>query len=673
MDEILRKSITEQGETVRQLKESGAAKEQVDEAVDKLVKLKAQLDELVAAAEAKRKEGKALRSLIEDTLIRKFFIVPSFEIYGGVAGLYDFGPPGCALMQNVLNYWRQHFVLTENMLEVHCTNMTPEVVLKTSGHVDRFTDFMVKDVKTGDCYRADKILEDFIDNMIDDPKNAFTKEQREELLAIRTQAGAYDQKSLDEQLKKLKVKAPDSGNDLTDPFPFNLMFVTQIGPTGKLTGYLRPETAQGIFVNFKRLLEYNNGRMPFAAAQIGTAFRNEIAPRAGLLRVREFPLAEIEHFVNPTDKKHPKFHEVADMKLSLLAREDQTGEDIPRTMTVKQAVDQGTINNETLAYFLARTNLFLTSIGIKPERLRFRQHKSTEMAHYAQDCWDAEILTTYGWIECVGHADRAAYDLQVHSKKSGKDLVATEVFSEPRIVKVPRIMQNKGLIGRHFKKEASKVGDYLTELKLEQAIELKESLAKGPVTFTVCTGESFTITSEMVSVNIEEQKISVQKYIPNVIEPSFGVGRILYSLLEHSFTQREAKEEKRVILSLPPLVAPIKCFVLPLSSNDTLDPIVNKLLANIIGMSLAAKTDSSGASIGRRYARADEVGTPFCVTIDFDTPKDNTVTIRDRDTTQQIRVNLDEVPILLARLCSAQYKWAQAYEAYPKVIREETD
>merc|ERR1719266_2974751 len=159
------------------------------------------------------------------------------------------------------------------------------------------------------------------------------------MLSVRSSADAFDQKELGEVMKKYNVKAPETGNDITDPFPFNLMFSTSIGPTGKQVGYLRPETAQGIFVNFRRLIEYNGGRMPFAAAQIGMAFRNEISPRAGLLRVREFQMAEIEHFVDPNNKSHPKFSQIAKIKLQLLGQADQTGEDKSRIMTVGEAVN----------------------------------------------------------------------------------------------------------------------------------------------------------------------------------------------------------------------------------------------------------------------------------------------------------------------------------------------
>ena len=170
-----------------------------------------------------------------------------------------------------------------------------------------------------------------------------------------------------------------------------------IGPTGQLVGYLRPETAQGLFVNFRRLLDFNQGKMPFAAAQIGLGFRNEIAPRNGLLRVREFCMAEIEHFVNPSDKTTPRFASVAGKVLSLFSQDAQLGTGRPFPMAIGDAVARGLVNNETLGFFLARTQLFMEKIGLDPARLRFRQHLKTEMAHYAADCWDLEIHTSYGW------------------------------------------------------------------------------------------------------------------------------------------------------------------------------------------------------------------------------------------------------------------------------------
>lgn len=244
--------------------------------------------------------------------------------------------------------------------------------------------------------------------------------------------------------------------------------------------YLRPETAQGHFLNFSRLLEFNNGRIPFASAQIGRSFRNEISPRAGLLRVREFTMAEIEHYVDPDDKSHEKFNEVRELKLTLLDRHVQeSGSNQVTEMPVGEAVDKGVIANETLAYFLARIHQFLIKIGINPQRLRFRQHMANEMAHYATDCWDAEIHNSTGWTECVGCADRAAYDLTVHSNRTGHPLVVRQALKEPVITEREVPEWNKKVFGKTYKQDAATIQKTVESMSQEQLLKLKTDLTQG--------------------------------------------------------------------------------------------------------------------------------------------------------------------------------------------------
>ena len=248
------------------------------------------------------------RTKLEQMLKRRFFYASSFPLYPSVAGLFDYGPMGCALKANLLSEWRRHFVLAEQMLEVDCTVLTPEPVLRASGHVEKFTDYMVHDTVTGECFRADHLLEAALERVKADKKSTEGVRKRcDELLRQIDNLGKEELRSV---ILEFNITSPANGNPLSDPTEFNLMFPTNIGPGKQVSGFLRPETAQGIFVNFKRLLEFNGGKLPFAAAQIGQAFRNEISPGSGLLRVREFTLAEIEHFVDPTDKTHPKFSQV---------------------------------------------------------------------------------------------------------------------------------------------------------------------------------------------------------------------------------------------------------------------------------------------------------------------------------------------------------------------------
>jgi glycyl-tRNA synthetase len=267
------------------------------------------------------------------------------------------------------------------------------------------------------------------------------------------------------------------------------MFDSSIGPTGKQKGYLRPETAQGHFLNFARLLDFNNGRLPFASAQVGRSFRNEISPRAGLIRVREFTMAEIEHFVDPEDKSHGHFSEVKDVKLRLLPKDVQnSGKTDVVEMTVGESVAKGLVDNETLGYFLGRISLFLIKIGIDPRRVRFRQHMANEMAHYAADCWDAEIHTSYGWIECVGCADRSAYDLTVHAKKTGAALVARVALPEPVFTEKEVPTFDKKALGKTFQKDSELVRAFVTDLPEEALVKIKNELASASLSSPVsCT------------------------------------------------------------------------------------------------------------------------------------------------------------------------------------------
>lgn len=283
---------------VRQLKANGAPENDVKKAVAELKARKKLLDDKELAltpASATFDRGR-----MEDLLKRRFFFDQSFAIYGGITGLFDFGPMGCALKANILSEWRKFFVLEEQMLEVDCSILTPEPILKASGHVDRFADLMVKDLKNGECFRLDHLIKNHLEKLASDKKT--TKAVKAECKDIVIKLDGMSKDEMAAVLKKFNMKSPISGNDLTEPVEFNLMFGTHIGPTGLVKGFLRPETAQGIFVNFKRLLEFNQKRLPFAAAQIGNAFRNEISPRYRLsqtvsIQIRKIIAMEIEEFL----------------------------------------------------------------------------------------------------------------------------------------------------------------------------------------------------------------------------------------------------------------------------------------------------------------------------------------------------------------------------------------
>ncbi|XP_044750626.1 glycine--tRNA ligase isoform X2 [Coccinella septempunctata] len=579
----LRALVKEQGDLVRSLKSAGAPYIEVKKAVAELKARKKILEDKELSLSPNVTFD---RARMEDLLKRRFFYDQSFAIYGGITGQYDFGPMGCAFKSNILQTWRQHFVMEEHMLEVDAVTLTPEPVLKASGHVDRFADLMVKDLKTGECFRLDHLIKAHLELVCADKKTSSQLKEHCEDIVVKLDGMNKDEMA--ELLKEFNIKSPLTGNDLTEPIEFNLMFSTQTGPSGQTKEFLRPETAQGIFVNFKNLLEFNEGKLPFAAAQIGHAFRNEISPRSGLIRVREFTMAEIEHFVDPENKKHPKFNSVRDTELILYSACNQMDGKAAEKKTIGKAVDEGLVANSTLGYFMARIQAFLIRCGVDPKRLRFRQHMNNEMAHYACDCWDAECLTSYGWIECVGCADRSAYDLTQHTAA--------------------------------------------TKVKL-----------------TAVRNQPFR---------------DIIEFTPSVIEPSFGIGRIMYAIFEHNFKMRE-NDEQRTYFALPAIVAPVKCSVLPLSRNDEFEPFIKLLSAALTKVNVSHKVDDSSGSIGRRYARTDEIAIPYGITIDFDTLKEpHSVTLRERDSMNQIRILLDEVATVVHNLSFNKDNWENVVKMY---------
>ncbi|KAF9559973.1 glycyl-tRNA synthetase [Agrocybe pediades] len=628
---------------------------------------------------------------LEALLNRRFFYAPAFEIYGGVAGLYDYGPPGSSLQANIIAEWRKHFIIEEHMLELDTTIMTPAPVFETSGHVARFADWMVKDTKTGDVLRADHLVKNVLEARLAGDKEArgmaaapLTEDKKKKKKAAKSaavkladevvteyetilaQLDNYSGPELGELCRKHNLRNPDTDNEVGEPQLFNLMFASSIGPTGQHPGYLRPETAQGHFLNFSRLLEFNNGRVPFASAQIGRSFRNEISPRAGLLRVREFTMAEIEHYVDPEDKSHERFSEVRDVKLTLLDRHVQeAGKSTTVEMTVGEAVDKGIIANETLGYFVARIYQFLLKIGINPQRLRFRQHMANEMAHYATDCWDAEIHNSTGWTECVGCADRAAYDLTVHTNKTGHPLVVRQALKEPIVTQKEIPEWNKKALGKTYKQDAGIIQKIVESMDQQELVKLKGELAQGKTVITSSDGaKQWELTPEVLTVELKTLKQSIREYTPNVIEPSFGLGRILYTLLEHSFWSRE-QDVERGVLSLPPVVAPTKVLIVPLSAREEFDPLVKEVSSKLRKAGVFSRVDDSNTSIGKRYARNDELGTPFGVTLDFASVQNRTMTLRERDTMDQRIGSIDDVIAVVTDLVFGNITWEEACERLP--------
>jgi glycyl-tRNA synthetase len=491
----------------------------------------------------------------------------------------------------------------------------------------------------------------------------------------------YNGAELGELIKKYEMKNPNTGVEPTPPVEFNLMFQTAIGPSSNAPGYLRPETAQGQFVNFAKLLEFNQQQMPFASASIGKSFRNEISPRAGLNRVREFLMAEVEHYVDPEGgKKHARFNEVKDVKLVLLNRHTQlAGKTDIETVAIGKAVTDGTVDNETLGYFLARIQLFLQKIGVDQSKIRFRQHMANEMAHYAADCWDAELQTSYGWVECVGCADRSAYDLTVHSKKTGKPLTVRTTLETPITKEEWQVELDKKKFGPFFKKDGKTVEAAVEGLPQEKLETLAQDLKQdGKITIEVdgVGSGKVEINKDLISIERKSITIHTREYTPNVIEPSFGIGRILNALLEHNFWTRGADgsaDEARGVLSFPPVVAPTKVLLAPLSRHESFAPLVKSIGAKLRALGISSKTDDSGASIGKRYSRNDELGTPFGITIDFQSVTDNTYTLRDRDSMYQVRAEEAKILEAIKAMVEGRKVWADIEKELPKFEAQEAE
>lgn len=617
----------------------------------------------------------------------------------GVAGLYDLGPTGAALQSNLISEWRRHFILEEDMLELDPTIMTLDEVLKTSGHVDKFSDYMCRDLVTGDIFRADHVVEAVLGARLRNDSETYSanldtrKQQRPqppipetssskqskshstplrlpdstrtEYESVLAQLDNFTGQQLGELIRQHAIRAPETGNELSDPVDFNLMFRTDIGPLGVAKGYLRPETAQGHFVNFARLLEFNNGKVPFASAHVGKAFRNEISPRSGLLRVREFVLAEIEHFVDPLNKSHPRFDEVRHVVIPWLPRRVQENGKMKLVhATVGEAVESGMCDNQTLGYFIARIWIYLSKIGLDPSRIRMRQHMTNEMAHYAADCWDAEIHTSYGWIECVGCADRSAYDLTVHARRTKRDLSVQQRLEKPIVHErlVPKI--NLRFLGPQFKRNAKAVEQAILTMDQEGLSQLKGQMTQSGQAVVIAQGNSYTLSSDLLAIESTTIKEHTRTFVPNVVEPSFGMGRIFYALLEHVFWAR-SENAQRGVLSLPPTIAPIKALIVPLSVKEEFQPLVRSVARKLRENGVACRVDDSNTTIGRRYARNDELGTPFACTLDFGSLSKGTMTLRERDTTSQLVGPIDEVLAVVTALSHGTMTWDQARVRLP--------
>ncbi|MBL8014796.1 MAG: glycine--tRNA ligase [Candidatus Doudnabacteria bacterium] len=468
---------------------------------------------------------------------RRGFVFPSSEIYGGMANVYDFGPYGTLLKENVRNLWIKHFIQSrEDIFLIDSSVIMNPKIWEASGHTASFADVMVEDKVNHKRHRADHLLEEKLEKLDDQKLLALAEALKtnsifteEDLIGVNNRKvdGLLPEK-MAVVISELKLKSPD-GNELTEPKRFNQLFQTEVGIISgeKNKAYLRGEIAQGLFMNFKNILDSMHPKLPFGIGQAGKAFRNEITMGKFTFRTLEFDLMEFEYFFD---------------------HETQNWEELFE-MWKKEMYD------------------FAMKLGLKPEHLRWRPHEDFERSHYSSRTEDLEYEFTWGFKEMFGLAYRSDYDLRNHQENSGKDL-------------------------RYVNPDGTKV-------------------------------------------------------LPHVVEPTFGLSRLITILIFDAYTEEDLGEGKtRTVLKLTPEIAPVQVAVFPLQKDEALVAQAQEIYQSLKQSGLRVEFDNSG-NIGKMYRKQDEVGTPWCVTVDFDSKADNTVTLRNRDTMEQKRVKVEELEDLV--------------------------
>ena len=542
-------------------------------------------------------------------LRRRGVLFPAFEIHGGVTGLYDFGPLGARIKRRLADSWVEHWLSQGDIVEIDSPTVTPFPVLEASGHVGAFTDLLSTCRACGEQHRSDHLLGGIVAN-----------------------ADNLSAEAIEAAITGHAVPCPTCGvHDWSPPTPLNLMFSTTIGTgAGGRAAFLRPETAQGMFTQFPVLHRHFREQLPFGALQTGRGYRNEISSRQGMIRLREFNMGELEYFIDP---EHPPEHDLsrwAGTPMPLFSETLQLAEEASMRLDLPSAVDQGIIRHRTVAWFMGRTWDWFAAMGADMSRFRFRQHLSDEMAHYASDCWDVELHGSYGWIECVGVAHRGCYDLESHETFTGQRLRGWRTFDEPRQVSGTRVTANGAVTGPHFRGQAGAV---------KAALELLEAPpAAYPCPLELADGTTVEVSEAMVKLEHVDRIETGEWYLPHVIEPAFGFDRILWHLIDHAYTETEKEGVAYVRMALGEAVAPLDVVVLPLFEKGGMGELAQEVHAMLNATPGIMAQYDAAKSIGRRYARADEVGVPWAITVDHQSLEDGTVTVRRRDDQQQARV-----------------------------------
>jgi len=582
---------------------------------------------------------------MEARLHDRGFFFPSNEIYGGPAAAssssFDLGPNGCTLHQNLLALWRQHFILHDTMLEVKTATILPAKLIQ---HI----------ADTDGC-------------------------------------ALYCRARLAADAKTLHAINSRRQNLKSGILPYNYMFTVQTGTSGEGDGgdddddndndndhrdWLRHTTSLGVTGHFRRLLNLRSGKVPFAVAQIGTVFgKPSGAEMGGLMSMCECTAAEIQHFVNPSDKHtHVNFAEVADVPLCLMSSRNAHK---PIEITAGMAVQQRILPHESIAYFMARTQLFLLMCGILKTKLLFRQVPNADHG------WEAYIQTSYGWVNVGIHADYEDDDLNAHHCASGADFTAQETFDSLRSIAVPKFHVHQALVGQTFRAKSKELLAQIRNMDLKAALQLEAALAsqKGGASIRLrSTGEALFVTRAMVSISEQMQMQYTRTYTPHAIQTMFVMERILYAILEHTFYRRpsqcssssasssssssfahqEEEEEPRLgVFALPVQLAPFQVAIfqmLPCPASEADERVLIRACAQA---NLRYHSESKPLMMRKRYARTDEIGTPYSITIDLQTKEDRAVTIRERDSMHCLRVPLVDAVNLVRRLVQNEITWTQ--------------
>ena len=547
--------------------------------------------------------------IVSEIARRRGFFWGAFEIYGGQSGFLDLGPLGSGLKREIENNWREFFLRPHGFVEISTPIITPHRVLEASGHVENFKDPMTECTSCHRRFRADQLI-----------KEATGKET--EGLNLAQLAGLLTQ-----------VKCPECGGILGQPQYFLTMFKTNIGPFGEDLAYGRPEAAQGIFLDFRRVYEVMREKLPLGIAQVGTVLRNEISPRQGPIRLREFTIMDFELFFDPGDPECPYLDEVRHERLSIVGEKQRlANSETAIEIETGPAVQSHVIKSSWAAYFMAQAKRFLAQLGIRPTHQRFFEKLPIERAHYSAQTFDLEIqLDRWGWVEVAGFAYRTDYDLKRHMEATGLDLRVFKAYDKPVEKTILVVRPNHEKIRKQFGADAGEIIRLLAKEDLSRVLQTK----KAGETVRI---HNYQIPLELFDTREEKVKETGTKFVPFVVEPSFGVERLVYATLEHNLRMRE----DRLVLSLPFRLAPIQASIYPLVNKDGLVEKARSVYDDLLADGLRVEYDDAG-SIGRRYARADEAGVPLGITIDYDTLKDDSVTLRDRDSWRQIRTNVGEL------------------------------